>query len=101
MTGAAAISRETPETSRETVCSKCAGALDTTGSPRWCKSCRAAYHREYKELKEGMSETRGFSAGISAMRDCMATEFERLGSGMFAGYEIAELIRQAPGPERA
>ncbi len=90
-----------PAISATELCTKCNGARDTTGFPKWCKSCRAAYHREYKELKEGMSETRGFSAGISAMRDCMATEFERLGSGMFAGYEIAELIRQAPGPERA
>jgi len=95
---ASAIQTETDSTTE--LCTKCGQARDTIGYPKWCKACRSTYKREYAELKEGMSETRGYSAGISAMRDCAAREFDRLGSGSFAAFEVAALIRQMPGPER-
>lgn len=41
---------------------------------------------------------RGFAAGVKEMRDYLAAQFERMGSGAFTGYEIAEMIRRAPGP---
>jgi len=45
-----------------------------------------------------MSERKGFRAGVEAMRELLAKEFEQIGSGGFNGYEIANLIRQVPGP---
>ncbi len=92
----------TATTTAVQMCTKCGqNPRDTDSYPKWCKACRSAYKKEAAELRAAVSETRGFSAGISAMRDCLANEFERLGSGMFAAYEVADLIRQAPGPERA
>lgn len=79
-------------------CSKCSGPLDTSGAPLWCKSCRAQYQRDYKAIREEMSESRGYASGISAMREHLSKQFERLGSGTFSGYEAAQLIRQARGP---
>lgn len=82
-----------------TVCSKCDGALDTEGYPRWCKKCRAAHRREYEATKKEMSESRGFAAGMSAMREYLATNFRQYGSaGSFTGYEIADTIMRAKGP---
>lgn len=72
--------------------------LDTAGSPPWCKTCRAKYQRDYKAMRAEMSESRGFAAGVSAMRAYLAAHFERLGSGSFSGYESAHLIRQSRGP---
>lgn len=85
-----------------TTCSKlqddgaiCGRDLDTEGYPKWCKRCRAKYQREYKAIKDEI----GFAQGVGAMRDCLASEFERLGSGMFSGSECAGFIRNAPGPK--
>lgn len=75
-------------------CSKCEDALDTTGYPKWCKGCRAKYKRDYDKTKENLT----FGEGISAMRELLVGEFDKLGSGSFSGYEIAQLISQAPGP---
>lgn len=86
----------------DNTCSRCENALDTNGFPKWCKKCRAAYKREYDSLKAQMTEQRGFSAGVSAMRDILATEFERMipfGNPLTA-QTVAHLIRQAPGPMR-
>ncbi len=67
----------------------------------WCKACKAKYQREYEALKGGMATVRGFSRGVEALRDVLGSEFERLGSGSFNGYEIAHLIRQTPSPRYA
>jgi hypothetical protein len=86
------------DTPTPATCSKCDGALDTEGYPKWCKACRAKHRREYESTRKEMSESRGYAAGVSAMRLHLAGHFERLGAGSFAGYEIAALIRQARGP---
>ncbi len=75
-------------------CSKCQEPLDTAGYPKWCKSCRAKYKRGYEDAKEKLT----FGEGVAAMRDVLADEFERLGTGSFQAYECADLIRRAPGP---
>ena len=75
-------------------CTKCEAALDTHGSPVWCRACRAKYHREYEALRKKQE----YIAGVEAMRDCLAREFDTQGSGRFSGYEIADLIWRAPGP---
>lgn len=87
-----------PSEGQESTCSRCTKTLDTAGSPPWCKACRAKYQRDYKALRDEMKESRGFAAGVSAMRAHLAGQFERLGSGTFSGYESAGLIRQAKGP---
>jgi hypothetical protein len=46
-----------------------------------------------------MSESRGYAAGITAMRSYLADQFNRLGSGAFTGHEISKLIQQAKGPQ--
>lgn len=90
------------DTSVEKQCSKlitpdqrCENALDTEGSPKWCKKCRATYRREYEALKDQMRESRGYGRGVTALRNYLAEEFEVHGSGSFSGYEIAHLIRNA------
>ena len=84
--------------SREDSGKVCGKPLDTAGYPRWCKACRSAYKSQYATLQKEMQETRGFSAGISAMRECAADMFGEYGSGQFSGYEVAGMIRQMPGP---
>lgn len=81
-----------------TKCSKCSSELDTSGYPQWCKVCRAKYKREYDETKAKLTESRGYAAGISAMRAFLYTRFDRLGSGSFSGREIADIIARTPGP---
>ena len=80
-------------------CSRCEERLDTEGSPRWCKKCRAKYQREYQGLKKEMAESRGYAAGQSAMRECLALHFARFGGAAFNCVEIAYMIRRAPGPD--
>lgn len=77
----------------------CANALDTTGSPAWCKECRAKYQRQYKALQKQMSESRGFCAGVSAAKDLIASEFERHRGVMFSGRDAAHMVRVCKGPE--
>lgn len=80
-------------------CSRCEKALDTTGYPRWCKSCRAKNRREYESLRKQLAETRGFSAGSNAMRAYLADAFaEYPDFQRFSGHEIARVIRNVTGP---
>jgi gentisate 1,2-dioxygenase len=79
-------------------CSKCAGPLDTSGYPLWCRKCRAAHKREYETVRKDLLESKGFVAGREAMRDVLAREFDAQGSGKFTGTEAARLILNAPGP---
>lgn len=93
-----ATTPSTPDAQTPATCTKCTGPLDTEGYPKWCKACRAKHRREYEATKKEMSETRGYAAGVSAMKGHLAGHFERLGSGSFSGYEVAALIRQSKGP---
>src|SRR5262245_13535107 len=80
-------------------CSNCGNALDTTGYPHWCKKCRAANKRQYEATRKEMTESRGFAAGVSAMRDYLMKNFGQYGTqGSFSGIEIAEIIRRCKGP---
>ena len=79
-------------------CSRCSKELDTSGYPRWCKACRAAYKREYESLRTQMGEGRGFAAGVTAMRGLLVEEFNKLGFSNFAAYEVRDIIAQCPGP---
>lgn len=87
------------QTSIERPCSKCAGELDTSGYPLWCKKCRATNKREYEATKKEMQESRGYSAGVSAMRDYLMKHFGTFGSsGDFSGNDVAKMIQNCRGP---
>jgi predicted amidophosphoribosyltransferase len=79
-------------------CSKCEKKLDTEGTPRWCKKCRADYQREYQGLKKEMSETRGYAAGCSAMREFLSDYFKSLGNAHVSGFEASVLVGRAGVP---
>ncbi len=95
-----------PEMPNMPTCSKikdneirCNNPLDTTGYPLWCKACRATNKRETEATKKEMTESRGYAAGVSAMRDYLAMKFGEYGAqGGFSGTEIAHYIRQSKGP---
>lgn len=80
-------------------CSKCNEDLDTEGTPKWCKSCRAKYQREYNATKEGKAEAAGYARGVREMKGVLCGEFARLAMGQFTGFEVAGLIDRAPGPK--
>ena len=77
----------------------CSNALDTTGTPKWCKECRARYQREYRILNMSRAEASGFVKGREAMREMVAQEFGQLGAATFSGDEIAALVERMPGPQ--
>ena len=84
----------------KTMCSKCESSeVESDGYPRWCNRCKASYKREYEATKAGRAEKKGFAAGVTAMREVLSDEFEKLGSGRFAAFEVARLIQNAPGPK--
>lgn len=65
---------------------------------RHCKVHRSAAQAKYVATTLTQQHGKGFVQGVLAMRECLAHEFEQVGSGNYDGYEIAALIRQAPGP---
>ncbi len=82
------------------LCSRCDQPLDTTGFPRWCKACQTKYRKELAATKREMQESRGYAAGVSAMRDYLARQFaERYGPDVrWSGTEISQIIKQCRGP---
>ncbi len=97
--GMTATPTNSPVSSPVSTCSKCDKALDTTGYPLWCRSCRAANKREYENTRREMQESRGYAAGVTAMRHYLAENFRRYGTaGSFSGVEIAATIMQVRGP---
>ena len=52
------------------------------------------------EQDKGMAEGKGFAEGSRLMREQLAAQFEAQRSGMFSGYEICDLIREALPPAR-
>ncbi len=86
------VSRETSEAND--TCSRCENPLDATGSPAWCKACRAKYQREYQRTRKEMSESRGFAAGISAAKEFIAQCFEQqVRRASVTGIEAASYVR--------
>ncbi len=82
------------------VCSKCKKnpRADADSTNPWCNPCKTEYAKEYQAIKKEMMKQRGFHEGVREMRTLLAGEFGKLGGGSFSGYEIRELIMQAPGP---
>ncbi len=93
---------EAPAEPQVKICSKCKKnpvAFPDSTNP-WCSECRAEAHKKYLESKEGQAEGKGFAEGARLMREQLATQFECQRSGMFTGYEICDLIREAIPPVR-
>ena len=88
---------ESPEDLRK--CSRCEKPLDTTGFPKWCKACQASYRREYNSTRKQMAETRGFAAGVAAMRKFLVDRFGGYRIQHFSGPEIAGIIQRCDGPD--
>ncbi len=88
-----------PQTDNDLKCSRCEEALDTTGFPRWCKACQNKYRRELNATRKQMQETRGYAAGVSAMRAHLVKLFNDIrGGGTFTTAEVAYYIQQCRGP---
>ena len=79
-------------------CSKCGQVLDTTGTPKWCKSCRADYQRERTNGIEERAEKRGLERGITAEKQSVEAYFRYLGNAHFSGTEVAAMVAKMPGP---
>jgi hypothetical protein len=78
----------------------CSNDLDTTGKPKWCKACRAAYQRERQILYAQDSEKIGFNAGVIAMRNSLLSIL--LGAnpnGRMLVHEVASFVSKAELPE--
>lgn len=92
-----------PETAPATLglCSKCGKPRDVAGYPKWCKECRAEWHREYRQIKNEMKDGKGFAHGVAAFRAMLVEEFSKLGLSSFEAVEVAHIIRTctAPKPE--
>ena len=79
----------------EAKCSKCeSGKVEDEHYPRWCKTCRAKWQREYQALRKDLSETRGYAAGVSAFREHIVKKFEAIGTtATFNGAVAAQWVR--------
>lgn len=74
------------------LCSKCGNELDTTGSPKWCKKCRAAYQREYQQTRQEMNAGHDFHAGAEAMRAAADAWFRQFARSTFTGLEVCHVL---------
>lgn len=90
------------ETSTETaaLCSKCKKnpRYNPGSTSPWCTECRTKYQKEYVKMLAEQSSGQAFARGVSAMRECVCAEFDRLAYGSFEGQEVCQLVRQMPGP---
>lgn len=84
-------------------CGKCGDALDTNGSPKWCKKCRNDYQREYKDKQYDEAKTEGYSAGFDAgVTDCrryLLQQFTRFPLAQFTGMDIINYVRSFELPK--
>lgn len=90
------------ETGEVKLCTKCKqrprADQSEDATNRHCTSCRTEATRAYRAAQMEQENGKGFGKGVQAMRELLAGEFHNQASGMFSGYEIATLIRQAVGP---
>ncbi len=78
-------------------CGKCGNALDTKGSPKWCKECRNTYQRDYKDQQYAEAKTEGyaegFAAGYAECRTYLMQHFNPHPLGQFRGIDILNYLR--------
>ena len=79
------------------ICSKC-NKQPTSKSDAWCKECRSAYQKEYREMLDWRAERRGIIRGIQAMKEDAAVHFIQYANRPFMGAEVAQILRSLPGP---
>jgi hypothetical protein len=81
------------------VCTKCGANLDTEGYPKWCKSCRSKYRREYDATKETMIEQQAFARGARAMQSQLMVEAFKAHPGGFVVWgQVQSWIASQPTP---
>jgi hypothetical protein len=84
------------------LCTKCQERPRSGGESDanpWCKECRNAYQREYRDGQSWRDERRGIIRGIKGFRDGAAAHFKAWGNRIFNGAEVAFMLEQLPGPE--
>ncbi len=84
-------------TATEALCSKC-GERPRGQSHDWCNECKSELQKRYNGDRNRMLKAQGYTQGVSALREALASEFARLGAGYFRGDECAALVRHAPAP---
>lgn len=85
------------------MCSKCEKnpRANPDSTNPWCAECKAEKHKEYLAGLKKQNAEQSFARGVAGMRELLGREFDIQGSGCFSGYEIANLIRCARGPQFA
>lgn len=86
-----------PEVDSKT-CARCTAPAKKDG---YCGPCRAAYQREYEQIRAAQARGAGFAEGVEAMRKTLADEFQRIGMSMVSCLEVSRAIREAPAPRLA
>ena len=90
------------QTDSPELCSRCEKSpLDAEGFPKWCRECRRIYAKENRALKLQLTESRGFAAGVAAMRAHIAAHWGQWPSAVFSGAEVSMKTRQLPGPNES
>lgn len=78
-------------------CTKCK-ERPAVGKDAYCAECRAQYQKDYRDTAEWRAERRGIIRGIQAMRESSAAFFAAWGGRPFMGAEVAQVVRELPGP---
>jgi hypothetical protein len=61
----------------------------------WCKKCKAAYQKEFRDLVS----KRAFVRGAVAMRDILTGRFGQASIAIFLGAEVARFISRQEIPD--
>ncbi len=83
------------------LCSKCKErprAHPESTNP-WCRQCNTEKQVEYQGNRNEMTESRGFAAGQSYMRDIIARYFMQWPSARFSGAEASAMCQKAGLPQ--
>ncbi len=91
------FSENEPPAREGELCEKCE-QRPRAKSHTWCSDCKAEAQSRYMASRDGMFQAKGFAQGVSALREALASEFARLGTGYFRGDECAALVRTAAAP---
>lgn len=83
------------------LCTKCKNRPRAGGESDanpWCRECRAAYQREYRDGEAWRNQRMGIIRGVAAMRQELVVFFQQYSGVYMSGAEVAMKIQQSPGP---
>ena len=77
-------------------CTRCGKEDAASGTPRWCKKCRAEYQRDYQDTVREMANKKGFAEGARAYREMVVSKLRKVrpDAQMSVGELIAWLRRE-------